>query len=160
MSEEHLSRGGPPYRDHKRGMTMSNQEVIGYAELSMNATGYAMYEVSKDHDAKCMSIRRVKAWRKDLPFFGRHLPRYDDALHEERWAKINAAKPKAPQEYRWKVENRNRRYVSTGRTFANRPLLAPHKPRPMSERTEGKQMSQAEVKRLLAEALGMDEVSE
>jgi hypothetical protein len=30
----------------------------------------------------------------------------------------------------------------------------------MSERTEGKQMSQAEVKRLLAEALGMDEVSE
>ena len=37
MSEEHLSRGGPPYRDHKRGMTMSNQEVIGYAPSSIGS---------------------------------------------------------------------------------------------------------------------------
>jgi len=138
---------------------MSN-EVIGYAELSMNGQGYAMYEVSRDHEAKCISIRKVRAWRKDLPFFGRSLPRYDDALHAERWAKINAYKPKPKAEYRWKVANRGRGYVPTGRTFASRPSLPAYKPRPMSERTEGKQISQAEVKRLLAEALGMDEVSE
>lgn len=139
-----------------------SKEVIGYAELSMNGMGYAMYEVSKDHEAKCISIRKVRAWRKDLPFFGRNLPRYDDALHAERWAKINAHKPKPKAEYRWKVANRGRGYVPTGQTFANRPVL--HEPatrhRPMAERETGKVMSQAEVKRLLAEALGMDEVGE
>tara|TARA_R100001510_G_C7514912_1_gene112939 strand:+ start:113 stop:529 length:417 start_codon:yes stop_codon:yes gene_type:complete len=134
---------------------MSN-EVIGYAELTMNAQGYAMYEVSKDHEAKCISIRKVRAWRKDLPFFGRSLPRYSDEIHAERWAKINAYKPKPKAEYRWKVANRGRGYVPSGQTFASRPLLSAYKPRPMSERNEGKQMSQAEVKRLLAEALGMD----
>lgn len=161
---EQLNRGSPPYRDHKRGLTMSNEEVIGYAELTMNGSGYALYEVSKDHDAKCISIRKVRIHlRLDLPFFGRQLPRYDDDLHAERWAKINASKPEVREEYRWTVDgSRTRRaYVPTGQTFASRPSLPSHDyARPMSEREEGgKPMSQAEVKRLLAEALGM-EVSE
>jgi hypothetical protein len=142
---------------------MSNNEVIGYAELSMNAMGYALYEVSKDHEAKCISIRKVSDLEDEtLPFFGRSLPRYDDALSAELWAEINSQKPKAPAEYRWTVNSRRSRraYVPTGQTFASRPSLPAYQPRPMSERTEGKQMSQAEVKRLLAEALGMDEVSE
>ena len=134
-----------------------SREIIGYAELTMNAAGYHLYEVSKDHEAKCISVRKVSDFEdKTLPFLGRHLPRYDDALHAERWAKINAYKPKPKAEYRWKVANRGRGYVPSGRTFANRPLLSAYKPRPMSERSEGKQMSQAEVKRLLAEALGME----
>jgi|TARA_R100000482_G_C5059715_1_gene116529 hypothetical protein len=139
---------------------MSN-EVIGYAELTMNAQGYALYEVSKDHEAKCISIRKVSDFEDEtLPFFGRSLPRYDDALYRERLKKINSQKPKASEEYRWTVNSRRSRraYVPTGRTFASRPVL--HEPatrhRPLAERETGKVMSQAEVKRLLAEALGMD----
>ena len=141
---------------------MSN-EVIGYAELTMNAQGYALYEVSKDHEAKCISIRKVADFEDEtLPFFGRELPRYDDALYRERMKKINSQKPKVSEEYRWTVRRSRRVYVPTGQTFASRPAL--HEPatrlRPLAERQTGKVMSQAEVKRLLAEALGMDEVSE
>ena len=133
-------------------------EIIGRARLNINGMGYAMYEVSKDHEEKCIRIRRIRAWRKDLPFFGHQLPRYDDALHAERWAKINSQKAKPRPEYRWSVPVRSKSARWEGyKTTASRPNLTESiSPRPMSERETGKVMSQTEIKRLLAEALGME----
>lgn len=135
------------------------KEIIGYAELNINCQGYALYEVSKDHEAKCISIRKVDALYEDLPFFGRELPRYDDEAYLSLRDKINSQKTTSKAEYRWSVPTRSRGARWDGfKTTASRPDLSHMKdvPRRMGERKASKQMSQAEVKRLLAEALGME----
>jgi len=138
-----------------------NGEHIGYADLNMNGTGYNLYEVYRDHTQKCIVIREV-AEMEDffLPHFGHDLPRYDVKVEVHRQKSINAAKKhKAPLRSPVRRTYGN----STGRqsrnlTTASRPDLSHIKdaPRSMGERKPSKQMSQAEVKRLLADALGME----
>ena len=134
-------------------------EIIGYAELTMNAHGYSLYEVTRDHEAKCISIRKVSEVDDSLPFFGRQLPRYDDEAYVSLRTEINSQKAAFSPEIRWTVPVRSRSARWNGfKTTASRPDLSHIKdvPRRMGDRKSSKQMSQAEVKRLLAEALGME----
>jgi hypothetical protein len=138
-----------------------NGELIGYADLNINGTGYDLYEVYRDHTQKCIVIRQV-AQMEDffLPHFGYELPRYDAKIEAHRQDAINASKNrKAPLRSPIRRTYGN----STGRTSRNlttasRPDLShiEDAPRRMADRKPSKQMSQAEVKRLLADALGME----
>jgi len=138
-----------------------NGEHIGYADLNIDGTGYNLYEVYRDHTQKCIVIRQV-AEMEDffLPHFGHELPRYDAKIHAHRMKSINASKKHKPT-----LRSPVRRSYGnlTGRrsrnlTSASAPDLShlAETPRRMDERKPSKQMSQAEVKRLLADALGME----
>lgn len=140
---------------------MNGAHHIGYADLNMNGTGYNLYEVYRDHSQKCIVVRQV-AEMEDffLPHFGHDLPRYDEKIHAHRMKSINASK-----KYKAPLRSPVRRTYgnSTGRTTRNLTTAsAPdlshlaETPRRMDERKPSKQMSQAEVKRLLADALGME----
>jgi len=136
-------------------------ELIGYAELTINGMGYALYAVSKDHDAKCISISKVSEIEDEsLPFFGKYLPAYEEKAEASLWDEINSqkAKPKESQKRLYAPAPR-KPLLRTGMTSANfrADLFMDEPTRSPSERKAGKIMSQKEIKQLLAEAFGMED---
>lgn len=140
-----------------------NATLIGYADLNINGGAYNLYEVYRDEDQKCILIRQV-AQMEDffLPHFGHTLPRYDDDAQALLQAKMNADKKRSRRRVK---PSARRTYGNMTGVRANRNLTtasAPdlshlaEAPRRMAERKPSKQISQAEVKRLLADALGME----
>tara|TARA_R110002096_G_scaffold167478_3_gene337522 strand:+ start:279 stop:770 length:492 start_codon:yes stop_codon:yes gene_type:complete len=139
--------------------------LIGTAELSMNATGYRMYEVYKCRKQKRIIIKEIPEWDHPFhPHFGHTLPHYDEVADQALWVKINSAKSYSPTTKRpspaRKYGNKTGGPTHRGSTFAAySPQARKPEVRNWEERQKNagkKQISQVEVKRLLADALGME----
>ena len=143
---------------------MKEKEFIGYAKLLIYGQNkragigseYALYEVFKDHEDKCIFVKIAEDQSIEPTL--QKLPNYDDDATKILWNRINEQKGKAQTHARHFPDlpsKTSRKTTSSfGRTYASRPTIEDDSAyiRPMRERKPTKQMTEAEVRRLIDEA--------
>jgi hypothetical protein len=131
-------------------------EFIGLCRITISCQPRRLMACYKDH-----TIKQIRIMPADELYDTLHavmfedVPYYDEAKHTRR---MRAQKPKYVREiatYSGTTNAKPSGFTRTGLTTTTIPnLVDDSKPRSLSERSGGKSMSRAEVKRLLAEAFG------
>ena len=132
-------------------------EYIGIANVRFNAQGQTRVAVYRDHQDKCMHLRRVPFGTPSLAW----VPAYDEEAEAKLWDDINAHKRKGSKRrptarFMTRRTNRNRKPTSRFITRASVPTDLPMVP-PRSyknRKASTKPMTMKEVSAIVAEELG------
>lgn len=132
-------------------------EYIGIANVRFNAQGQTSVAVYRDHQEKCIHMKRVPFGTPSLAW----IPAYDEEAEAKLWEQINAHKRKGSRKkptarFMTRRTNRNRKPTSRFITRASVPTDLPMvAPRSYKNRTAStKPMTVKEVSAIVAESLG------